>query len=171
MYGNFSINMKGMILNLLRQYLPEFMTMYNAKAIKTVTDNIGLADLEKIIKAMDVDGSLSEDALKDVNPALVESQKDRDNQVLHYIFKNYFTSGDKYYLVIDKVAKKLSYSNKWVSEQIDEIYQRPISYDETIRMMQKRFLEIFETKEFSELIVKEIEKAMTEIANKMFVVI
>lgn len=170
-YGNFSINMKGMLLNLLRQYLPEFMTMYNAKAIKTVTDNIGLADLEKIIKVMDVDGSLSEDALKDVNPALVESQKDRDNQVLHYIFKNYFTSEDKYYLVIDKVAKKLSYNNKWVSEQIDEIYQRPISYDETIRMMQKRFLEIFGTKEFSELIVKEIEKAMTEIANKMFVVI
>lgn len=91
--------------------------------------------------------------------------------MLHYIFKNYFTGGDKYYLVIDKVAKNLSYSNELVSKQIDEIYQRPISYDETIRMMQKRFLEIFKKKEFSKLIVEEIEKAMTEIANKMFVVI
>lgn len=170
-YGNFSINMKGMLFKLLSQYIPEFMTLYNIKAIKTVTDNIGIQDLEKIINVMDMDGSLAEYALKDVNPTLVETKESRDNQVLHYIFKNYFKGSDKYYLVIEKVAKNLSYNNEWVSKQIDAIYQRPISYDETIRIMQMKFLEIFKTKEFSELIVEEIGKAMTEIANKMFVVI
>lgn len=170
-YGNFSINMKGMLLNLLRQYIPEFMTLYNAKAIKTVIDNIEIDDLEKLIDCMDSDGTLAENALRDVNPTLVEDKESRDNQVLHYIFKNYFMSSDKYYYVMDKVAKNLSYSNEWVSKQIDGIYQMPISYDETIRIMQEKFLDIFKTKEFSKLIVEEIGKAMTEIANKMFIII
>lgn len=170
-YGNFSINMKGMLFNLLRQYIPEFVTLYNAKAIKTVTDNIGIDDLEKLIDVMDSDGDLAEKALRNVNPTLVEDEESRDNQVMHYIFKDYFMGSDKYYSVIDKVAKNLSYSNEWVSNQIDAIYQLPISYDETIRMMQMRFLEIFKTKEFSKLIVEEIGNAMTEIANKMFIII
>lgn len=170
-YGNFSINMKGMLFNLFSQYIPEFMTLYYTKAIKTVTDNIEIDHLEKLIGDMGSYSTLIKNVLMDIDPALIIDKESRDNQVLHYVFKDYFSSSDKYYSVIDKVAKNLSYGNEWVSKQIDDIYQMPISYDETIRMMQEKFLDIFKTKEFAKLIVEEIGKAMTEIANKMFVTV
>ena len=170
-YGNFSINMKGLLLSMLRQYIPQFTTLYTAKVIKTITSNLGEGDLERLVQKMDIDGTLAERALKDVNPVLIEREEDRYNQVLHYIYKDYFEKSDKYYSVIEKVAKNLSYSNKWIGDQIDEIYQLPISYDETIRVMQQRFLEIFKTDHFCELISNEIGKAMTEMANKMFIII
>lgn len=170
-YGNFSINMKGLLFNLLSQYIPKFTTLYIAKVIKTVTNNIGTEDLGKLIGMMDPDGHLTDIALKDVNPALIESIDDRNTQILHIIFKDYFENSDKYYSVIDKVAKGLSYSNKCIGDQIDAVYQMPISYDDTIRIMQAKFLEIFKEDNFCNLIAKEIGTAMTEMANKMFIII
>ncbi|OAB38924.1 hypothetical protein [Paenibacillus glacialis] len=52
-----------------------------------------------------------------------------------------------------------------------QVYQKPISYDQTMREMQENFKKIFANQAFAAIIAKEIGDAMTDLINKMIIVI
>lgn len=173
-YGNFSINMKGMLKKVLESNMPQFLTLYESAAIKTLANNIDEIELDKLIAELDNNEELTKWAFADMNPALVDelSSKDKKLQKLHLIFRHYFASSDKYYMVLDKVAYNLSYGNNVICKMINNIYHDPfITYDMTIRKMQKSFRECYASDEFMKLLASEIGNAMTELVNKMFVII
>ena len=75
-------------------------------------------------------------------------------------------------MVMDKVAYNISYGNLIVRERVDSIYFNPIlTYDETIRSIQKWFKDFFGSEVFMDVLAYEIGKAMTGLINKMFVII
>jgi hypothetical protein len=75
-------------------------------------------------------------------------------------------------MVMDRVAFNLSYGNPAIKRITDTVYNKPfITYDETIRLMQKTFLQIYSSKDFADIVADEISCAMTELVNKMFVII
>ena len=75
-------------------------------------------------------------------------------------------------MVIDKVAFNLSYGNKIIRNMVDQKYNEPyITYDQTIRDMQENFIKFFSSERFADMLTTEISNAMTEIVNKMFVII
>lgn len=173
-YGNFSINMKGMIKKILEANMPKFMTLYESTAIKTLADNMEEVELDRLIQELDENEELTRFAFADVNPALIESlsSKDRKLQKLHLIFRHYFASSDKYYMVMDKVAFNMSYGNVEVRKMVNSFYYNPyLTYDETIRKMQAQFKAFFESDAFMVMLADEIGSAMTELVNKMFVII
>lgn len=173
-YGNFSINMKGMIKKILEANMPKFMTLYESTAIKTLADNMEEVELDRLIQELDENEELTRFAFADVNPALIESlsSKDRKLQKLHLIFRHYFASSDKYYMVMDKVAFNMSYGNVEVRKMVNSFYYNPyLTYDEMIRKMQAQFKAFFESDAFMVMLADETGSAMTELVNKMFVII
>ena len=173
-YGNFSINMKGMLKRVLKNNIPEFSNLYESKAIKTLADNIEEVELDRLIEELDNTKTMTDSAFADVNPVLLEylPTKEQKLQVLHLIFRNYFASSEKFYMVFDKVAFNLSYGNIKVHKMVNDIYHEPsFTYDEIIRKIQTGFLELFSSENFMELLAQEIGNAMTELVNKMFIII
>ena len=66
----------------------------------------------------------------------------------------------------------LSYGNIKVHKMVNDIYHEPsFTYDEIIRKIQTGFLELFSSENFMELLAQEIGNAMTELVNKMFIII
>lgn len=172
-YGNFNINMKGMLNRVLCSNIPTFISLYESGVVKTLADNLEECELARLIEIFDENHEISKIAFVDINPAIFDDlpSKARKVQKLHLIFRHYFNSSDKYYMVMDKVAFKLSYGNEKIRHIIDSIYRKPISYDETIREMQLTFQEIFGQPYFAHIIAEEIGIAMTELVNKMFIII
>jgi GTP-binding protein EngB required for normal cell division len=172
-YGNFSINMKGMLNKILCNSIPDFATLYESEVVSTLIDNLEESEIDRMIEAFDANHEITEFAFADINPAIFEglSPKVRKSQKLHCIFRHYFNSSDKYYMVMDKVAFNLSYGNKRIQNTIDKVYNKPISYDATIREMQNTFKKIFASQAFADIIAEEIGAAMTELVNKMFIII
>lgn len=74
-------------------------------------------------------------------------------------------------MVMNKVARQLSYDNEKIKLVIDLVYMKPISFDAIIREMQETFKAIFASEEFEKIIVKELGDAMTDLVNKMFLTI
>lgn len=173
-YGNFSINMKGMLRKVLEQNIPDFLTLYEKEVIKTLTNNIDEIELDKIIAELYSNNEIIQHVFSNINPAIWDSipPKEKKVQKLHLIFKHYFCSSDKYYMLLNKVAYNLSYGNNNIKTMIDAIYVNPnITYDKTIRTMQRAFKQLFGSPIFANLIASEISTAMTELVNKMFIII
>nr|WP_307989863.1 hypothetical protein [uncultured Niameybacter sp.] len=172
-YGNFSINMKALLNKVLCNNIPDFLSLYESQVVSTIIDNIPETEIDKMIQVFDRSKEICEFAYADINPAIlnVVPDKVRKSQMLHLIFRHYFASSEKYYMVMNKVAFNLSYENDTIKYIIDSIYQRPIGYDQTIREMQEAFRSIFGSAQFASIIADEIGKSMTDIVNKMFIVI
>lgn len=172
-YGNFSINMKAMLNKVLCSTIPDFMTLYESQVVSTLVDNLEESEIDRMVEAFDSNHEITEFAYADINPAIFSglSKTTLKSQKLHFIFRHYFRSTDKYYMVMDRVAFNLSYGNSKIRKTIDKIYQKPISYDATIREMQEKYKKIFATQTFADVIAEEIGKAMTELVNKMLIVI
>lgn len=49
-YGNFSINMKRMLNNILCQLVPNFAILYNSRTVGTVIDNLDEREVNRIVK-------------------------------------------------------------------------------------------------------------------------
>lgn len=171
-YGNFNINMKQMLYNVLCEYIISFENLYANQAVVTVTDNLEEDGIHEIIQKLDAEGKLCASVRAGFHPLVWENlpEKDRYAQILHNIFRNYFERTNKFYSIMNQTASQLSYNNDYVCQIIDGIYRLPISYDATIRRMQDSFRDIFGSDKFLELIVEEIGRAMTQQADKMFYV-
>lgn len=173
-YGNFSINMKGMLKMVLERNVPNFLSLYETEAIKTLATNMEEVELDKMIEELDSNEEITKFAFADINPAVFDGlpSSARKIQKLHLIFRHYFASSEKYNMVIDRVAYNLSYGNPVIKKMVDDKYNQPfITYDQTIREMQQNFLKYFATDDFAKVISAEMGNAMTELVNKMFVII
>lgn len=172
-YGNFSINMKAMLNKVLCNIIPDFMTLYESEVVSTLADNLEESEIDRMIEVFDANHEITEFALADINPVIFKGlpSKAKKLQKLHFIFRHYFSSSEKYNMVMDKVAFNLSYGNKRIQKTLDKIYNEPISYDATIRKMQETFKKIFASKAFADIIAEELGIAMTELVNKMFIII
>lgn len=126
-YGNFSINMKRMLNNILCQFVPNFAILYNSRAIGTVIDNLDEREVNRIVKIMDSNQVITKHVCSDLNPALFDFTPQASMmQQLHILFKDYFRDTGKYYMVMDKVAFNLSYGNSKIQDIIDTIYAKYI---------------------------------------------
>lgn len=172
-YGNFNINMKLMLYNVLCECVPRFLTLYEEQAVGTDVRNLDADEIMKMVAKFDANGRISEFAYADINPEIWENVAEniKASQKLHFVFRHYFGESEKYHMIMNKVALQLSYKNEKIKTIIDSVYMKPISYDATIREMQKTFLQVFATEEFSQIIAEEIGDAMTELVNKMFVTV
>jgi len=173
-YGNFSINMKGMLKKVLENKIPDFLTLYQSEVIKTLADNMDDVELDKVIAELDENEQITQFAFADINPAIFDDLplKVKKIQKLHLIFRHYFGSSDKFYMVIDRIAFNLSYGNDAIKKMTDAIYNKPfITYDETIRLMQENFKKQYGSPNFADVLAAEMSSAMTELVNKMFVII
>jgi hypothetical protein len=172
-YGNFSINMKAMLRKVLNENIPKIISLYENQALETVVSNLCTEELHNLIEQLDSDSKYKAIAFDDINPALIKAMSDDERymQILHVIFKDYFLKSGKYYMVIDKVAFKLSYGNDEIKKHLTSIYNKPIGYDETMRILQKEFLKIFASQRFARIVLEELGNAMTDIVNKMFITI
>lgn len=173
-YGNFNINMKGMLNRVLLNNIPDFASLYKSEVVKTLADNIEECEIDRLIKVFDKNHDIANSAFANINPIIFEglSSKVRMLQKIHLVFRDYFISTEKYYMVMDKVAFNLSYGNNDIRTLIDNIYfDNSLTYDETIRKMQTEFYNMFATQKFIDIVAREIGNAMTELVNKMFVII
>ena len=166
--------MKGMLKKVLESNIPKFLTLYESEVVKTLATNLEDVELDKIIAELDENQKITEFAFADINPAVFDGLPPsvRKIQKLHLIFRHYFGTSDKFYMVMDRVAFNLSYGNPAIKRITDMVYNKPfITYDDTIRLMQKNFLQIYASKDFADVVADEISSAMTELVNKMFVII
>lgn len=173
-YGNFSINMKGMLKKVLENKIPDFLILYQSEVIKTLADNMDDVELDKVIAELDENEQITQFAFADINPAIFDDLPLRVKKIqkLHLIFRHYFSSSDKFYMVIDRVAFNLSYGNDTIKKMTDAIYNKPfITYDETIRLMQENFKKQYGSPNFADVLAAEMSSVMTELVNKMFVII
>jgi hypothetical protein len=173
-FGNFSINMKGMLSSVLNRTIPDFITLYEAGVISTTADNLKDEELQALVNAMDPEEEYRDMAFYSINPALVNAWSDREKntQVLHLIFRTYFAQSGRYAMVMDRVAYQLSYGNNIIKDMLNQIYNSPDSYDEIMRDMQMTFKnDIFEEGMLKTLFINELNATMTELVNKMFITI
>lgn len=172
-YGNFSINMKGMLNKILTENINNLLDLYEKDAVSTIADNISNDELARLIQVIDKECAFSEDAFRGMNPEVVSrmSEHEKNMQILHNRFRAYFEVTGKYFTVMDRVAYQLSYGNKRIQNTLTKTYNGQFSYDKTIRQLQVKFKKIFATNDFKDIVAEEIGNAMTELVNKFFVII
>ena len=158
----------------LERNVPDFLSLYETEAIKTLATNMEEVELDKMIEELDSNEEITKSAFADINPAVFDGLPSRARKIqkLHLIFRHYFASSEKYNMVIDRVAYNLSYGNPVIRKMVDDKYNQPfITYDQTIREMQQNFLKYFASDDFAKVVSTEMGNAMTELVNKMFVII
>lgn len=171
-FGNFSINMKGLMGRILHKYIENIDTLYEPYVVSTIADNLSKEEVDKLVAFFDKDETISARPLIDANPELLKGldEKTLAVQKLHKAFKIYFEDINRFNTLLDKIAFRISYGNEEIKSMIDEIYHKPISYDATIREMQDAYKQLFGTKHFLDIVTDEIGNAMTDMINDMFVI-
>lgn len=172
-YGNFSINMKGLMNRFLHEFIKDIGFLYEPYMVTTNADNISEQSIQYLAQYFDKDGMLGYQPLADANPRIMEklTAKEIDEQKLHKAFMHYFQDQEQFNMLLDMTAYRISYGNDEIRSMIDSIYNKPISYDVTIREMQRAYQKLFATPRFYEIVAEELGGAMTDIINKMFVVV
>lgn len=171
-FGNFSINMKGLMGRILHKFIENIDTLYEPYVVSTIADNLSKEEVDKLVAFFDKDEAISARPLIDANPELLKGldEKTLAVQKLHKAFKIYFENIYRFNTLLDKIAFRISYGNEEIKTMIDEIYQKPISYDATIREMQDAYKKLFGTEHFLDIVTEEIGNAMTDMINDMFVI-
>ncbi|MFF5996544.1 hypothetical protein AAGS61_17675 [Lysinibacillus sp. KU-BSD001] len=156
-YANFNLNMSGLIRKVIE-----------SNQLKTT-----------LINALKIDTSnLTEEELKKVTvffnkQELVSNQSSDDlRNYLEVLIKNYLDEKVfLYYSILITVAYRLSYENPDIRHILEKAYCKYISYDQSLREVQKAFYEIFKEDAFLEILVQEWRTAVNHVINKSFVVI
>lgn len=171
-FGNFSINMKGLMGRILHKFIENIDTLYEPYVVSTIADNLSKEEVDKLVAFFDKNETISARPLIDANPELLKGldEKILAVQKLHKAFKIYFEDQNRFNTLLDKIAFRISYGNEDIKTMIDKIYQKPISYDATIREMQDSYKRLFGTQHFLDIVTDEIGNAMTDMINDMFVI-
>ncbi|MEK4701975.1 hypothetical protein MKX47_20980 [Solibacillus sp. FSL R7-0668] len=156
-YANFNLNMKGLIRKVM---LNESFKNILINSIELDLSNVGESEIVNIATYFNKQGLLDNEEI------------DQVIAYLEILVKNYFENNIyQYYSILDQVAYKASYANPYIRKSLEEAYYRYMSYDNSLREVQKEFYKLFSEKEFLIIVQKEFEKELTGTINKLFVAI
>lgn len=164
-YGNFSINMKGLLKRILYIAFSSFTKFDENSAVKFTANNLEDDVLTKVLK--DLIG-ISEINVG-LNPALGE--RNIALQRIYEFYKEFFNDASRFTFLIDRVAYNLSFGNPELKRYLIGIYNTTPSYDGAMRKLQVSFNSFFGSEHFTRILVSELNQLMTEMVNKSFIVI
>lgn len=158
-YGNFSINMKGLLRRMLTTYMGSFKTLQDHCAVALAADNLSDDELRKAVKFLTKN---DDPALGDRNSAL---------ERLYGFYQDYFMTPTRFGLVVDRVAFDMSYGNDELKKKLHAIYCQTPGYDRAMRKLQYYFRDFFGNEDFRRILAEELGSVMTDMVNKAFLVI
>lgn len=161
-YGNFSINMKGLLKRMLTDAFVNF-EKFNTGAISFTADNLEDSVLMETLKTLS--GNDAPEA--GMNPVL--GDRNIALQRLYEFYIPYFR--DRCSSLIDRVAYDLSYGNPELKQRLTRVYNDTPGYDNAMRELQKEFKNFFGSADFTGILISELGQAMTEMVNKAFIII
>lgn len=164
-YGNFSINMKGLLKRILSKTFSSFSVFDENRAVTFTADNIPDEALLNVVKEL----CANENVDAGMNPALGE--KYIALQRLYEFYIDYFSDEYRYAAIIDRLAYDMSYGNPELKQKLTDIYNFTPGYDGAMRKMQDWFKDFFGSDEFTRILISELNQVMTEMVNKSFIVI
>lgn len=164
-YGNFSINMKGLLKRMLSNVFTSFAKFDDNSAVKFTADNLDDEVLMDVLKNL----FGNENIEVGLNPALGE--KYMALQRLYEFYIEYFMNESRFASLIDRVAYDLSYGNPELKQYLTSIYNNTPGYDGAMRKLQLSFKSFFESDDFTRILVSELNQVMTEMVNKAFIII
>lgn len=164
-YGNFSINMKGLLKRILYNAFASFTKFDENSAVKFTANNLEDDVLTEVLKTL-----LENNEMKlESNPALGE--REMVLQALYEFYKKFFNDASIFALLIDRVAYDLSFGNPELKSRLTKIYNNTPSYDGAMRNLQAYFNSFFGSEDFTRILVDELNQLMTEMVNKSFIII
>ena len=165
MYGNFEINMKGLLKRMLKNEFPSFVKFDENSAVKFTADNLDDDVLMEVLKTLygkcDLEAGL--------NPAMGE--RNIALQRLYEFYVQFFKNEYRFASMIDRVAYDLSYGNPELKQFLTNIYNNTPGYDGAMRKLQNSFKVFFGSEHFTRILINELEQVMTEMVNKAFIII
>lgn len=164
-YGNFSINMKGLIKIILYNAFSSFAKFDEKSAVKFTANNLEDDILTEVLIVL-----LGSSEIKvGLNPALGE--RNIALQRLYEFYKEFFNDASRFASLIDRVAYDLSFGNPELKRYLIKIYNDTPGYDGAMRKLQSSFKMFFGSEHFTRIFVAELNKLMTEMVNKSFIII
>lgn len=164
-YGNFEINMKGLLKRMLKNEFPSFVKFDQNNAIKFTADNLDDDVLMEVLKTLYGNCDLE----TGLNPAL--GKRNIALQRLYELYVQFFMDEYKFASLIDRVAYDLSYGNPELKQFLTRIYNDTPGYDGAMRKLQNSFKVFFGSEHFTRILINELEQVMTEMVNKAFIII
>lgn len=159
-YGNFSINMKGLLRRVVTSILGSYATLNESGAVQLTAENLDDSSLRDIVQHL----------LGKGDP---QNMIDREHALerLYEFYGTYFTEENRFALIVDRVCYNLSYGNKDVKRYLRDIYNVCPGRDSTMRKLQASFKELFKSDNFVNILIFELNQTMSEMVNKSFIVI
>lgn len=164
-YGNFSINMKGLLKRMFTAYIESFKTLHDNCAVTFTADNLSDDDLLKAVESLTKDDNIE----AGMNPAL--GDRNIALQRLYEFYVDYFMNPARFSLVVDRVAYDMSYGNPELKQKLTAIYNGTLRYDGAMRKLQYLFQDFFGSADFRRILIEELDSVMTDMVNKAFIVI
>jgi hypothetical protein len=164
-YGNFSINMKGLLKRMFNNVFTSFAKFDENSAVKFTAENLDDEVLMDVLKTL----LRNEDIEVGLNPALGE--KYMALQRLYEFYIEYFMNESRFASLIDRVAYDLSYGNPELKQYLTSIYNNTPGYDGAMRKLQLSFKAFFGSNDFTRILVSELNQIMTEMVNRTFIII
>ena len=164
-YGNFSINMKGLIKRMLTAYIESFKTLHDNCAVTFTADNLSDDELLKAVESLTKNDNIE----AGMNPAL--GDRNIALQRLYEFYVNYFMNPARFALVVERVAYDMSYGNPELKQKLTAIYNGTLGYDGAMRKLQYSFQDFFGSEDFRRILIEELDSVMTDMVNKAFIVI
>ncbi len=164
-YGNFSINMKGLLKRMIKNAFPSFEEFDKHCAVTFTADNLTDEVFQDVMKIL----FCGEDIKVGMNPAL--GNRNIYLQRLYEFYKVYFMEESRYASLVERVSYDMSYGNDEIKKHLTAIYNNTPGYDSAMRKLQISFKELFGSEDFSRILIVELNSVMTDMVNKMFVAI
>ena len=164
-YGNFSINMKGLLKRMLTNAFTSFDKFDESSAVKFTADNLEDDVLMEVVRTLTANNDLE----AGLNPALGE--KNIALQRLYEFYVDFFRDESRFATLIDRIAYDLSYGNPELKQVLTNIYNNTPGYDGAMRKLQSYFRAFFGSDVFTKIFISELNQVMTEMVNKSFIII
>jgi hypothetical protein len=164
-YGNFAINMKGLLKRMIKNAFPSFEEFDKHCAVTFTADNLSDEVFQDVMKTL----FSGEDIEAGMNPAL--GNRNIYLQRLYEFYKVYFMEESRYASLVERVSYDMSYGNDEIKKRLTAIYNNTPGYDSAMRKLQISFKELFGSEDFSKILIVELNSVMTDMVNKMFVAI
>lgn len=164
-YGNFSINMKGLLKRMLITNIESFKTLHDNCAVTFTADNLSDDELTQAVVYLTENNNIE----AGMNPVL--GDRNIALQRLYEFYVDYFMNPAKFALVVDRVAYDMSYGHPELKQKLTAVYSGTPGYDGAMRKLQYSFQDFFGSEDFRRILIEELGSVMTEMVNKAFIII